>query len=260
MSERRRKIQKQWPADTSIIPVANGIIHHGQNGCFFAKEHDPETDYFIATPYQRDADPEAWTACLDKLSLTPEHRIYLQKMFGYCLTRVSYYDKAFLLYGPGWGKSTLLYILSKLLGDEHIAALSLPDMDQKFRVSQLYNRLVNIDLSLQDGPPRRINDQSRWMLKSIASGDLIIAEIKYGDVIQFRPFAKYVAACPTLPDSFMSHPGIPRRFVCIEFPAKDGDSAQPTPDIEDIVLRDHAPAILNWALAGLKMLIRDGGF
>lgn len=256
----RKTIERQWPNDIMMIPVANGIFDVVDNK-FRAKEHDPETDYFIATPYQKDADPHPWHVFLDHLPLTSETLTLLQKMFGYCLLRNCFYEKAFVFYGQGKGKSTLLYILCQMLGDNNVAAVSLPDMDSPFHVANIYNRLVSIDTTMQDcGPSRKRSRKGTMILKSIISGDVVVGRRKYQDDMQFRPSAKYITVAPSVPDFIPGSPGLHGRFVYIKFTPYIDKIPSQSPNVADVLLRSSAPAILSWALDGLGRLIADKGF
>jgi len=255
------KIERKWPDDVMMIPVANGIFD-AENRTFTECQHDPETDYYIPVSYKLSAGAimvDDWITFLDEVLPHQQHQDLLQKMFGYCLLRDNRFSRAFYLCGPGNGKSTIINVLIHILGHENVTALNTQQLlHSSFRRAMLHNRLVNVygqdELFITTtGKPMG----TLGIFKAMVQGDICTAKHKYGNTFQFVPFAKWVGSGSEIP-RMMENTSIGRRMQMIAF-----NEIIPPEKIQmnyHHVLLRSAPAILSWALDGLGMLIVDQGF
>jgi len=149
--------------------------------------------------------------------------IILFEIIGYCLYPDYPFRKAFMLVGSGSnGKSTYLKLLRTILGDENVVARSLQDLaEYKFAVCELYHKLANI---YPDIPKNPIKDTGRF--KALTGDDVITADRKFKEGIEFRNYAKMIFSANELPEVFDQSDAYWERWIVIEFPNKFPDDPE----------------------------------
>lgn len=139
----------------------------------------------------------------------------LYEAIGYSFTKTSSLQKAFLLYGGGRnGKSTFLDIIKEICGYENCTSISFKDLGEKFRVAELYNKLVSLsgDISAQ---PLKDSD----LFKQVIGGDEITIERKNKDPFTATVFATLFFSANKLPRTPDTTFGFYRKLVIIPFNA-----------------------------------------
>ena len=156
------------------------------------------------------------------LSLVAEPDIpVVKEMIGYCMLSSATLHKAFVLLGKGRnGKSTLLRVMSELLGaEENVCTLSLQDLQEnRFATAGMFGKAANLypDMSLND--IRNAN-----IFKSIVAGDKVLAERKFTDSFEFRVSTTQVLSVNAMPRIYDTTKGLFRRLLLIEFPYHFGE-------------------------------------
>lgn len=248
--------EDMWPKDPSLINVKNGMLDIRTMELI---PHDPKHGSRTQLPvnYAASAFSQRWWDFLKEIF--PEDEFYakkglLQQFFGYCLLRDCRYHKALFLYGTGAnGKSTVLDVLQAMVGRENTSSLSLADLTQRFKAQFLRDKLVNMATETNTRDPLATE-----LLKAIISGDPITAEQKYGEQFQFRPFAKFITAmndAPVIPDKSY---GFGRRIIVLTFEKRFTDE-EIKPRMADFLI-EEIEGIFNWAVDGLKILLKNDGF
>ncbi len=126
-----------------VLNLKNGLLNL-ESGTL-----DPHTPEVLTTVQTETAfDPAAecplWLQTIEEILPDPESRHLLAQIAGYCLTPDNSHQKAFILYGEGSnGKSVITDVLEALIGRENFAALHLSDLKERFRLTELQNKLVN---------------------------------------------------------------------------------------------------------------------
>ena len=184
----------------------------------------------------------------------------LAEAFGYGLSPHTEAQKFFLLYSEGSsGKSVACDVLYHLAGGkEQVSSVALGDLGHKFQRSPLYGKILNLST---ENEPGKFNSQA---LKSITSGDVMQLEFKGKDPFTDRIMAKLFFAVNTLPVADDKTFAYMRRVILIPFLARfveKPDKAQKrekkrNPHIKAKLLRE-LPGIFNWAMKGLKRLIKN---
>jgi P4 family phage/plasmid primase-like protien len=246
----------QFDKDVDLLVCENGILNP-VNGCL--EPHTPEKLFRIKLPVRFDekASCEAFIRFLNQVVVTSEDRSLLQEMFGNCLIKHYHYQKSFMLIGEGAnGKSTILEVLKKMLGEENCCSATIQGLTQnRFASAQLHGKLVNIGSDL---PKQSLNDTGTF--KMLTGGDSIFAEQKFGRPFTFKNYAKLVFSCNQLPAVRDDTDAFYRRWIFIHFPNQFiGDSADPHL-LSKLTTPEELSGILNWALGGLNRLNLKGGF
>ena len=225
------------------------------------REHSP-VDFVrnkVNTRYDENAYVEVVDVVLDKISVNdPQLRKLLEEMMGYALIPTSKFQKAFILYGDGAnGKSTLLDILTDVIGDINISSLSLQELNHNFKLSEITNKLVNIGDDISD---QYLEYSS--IFKKLVSGDEVTVDKKNEQPYKMRNYATMLFATNNLPTTKDKSAGYSRRLSIIPFEAV---FASTDPDYDPFILDKLTPPepksyILNLAIDGIIRVFAQNGF
>jgi len=221
------------------------------------KEHSVDflSTIQLTVVYNPDAQCPRWHEFLDEVQPEPDNQNLLAEIFGYCLTADASKHKAFLFHGEGSnGKGVCCEVLEALCGRENVSALMLSDLNERFRLSELQNKLVNITPEVR---AKDLIDDARW--KSLVSGETQTGERKHQHPFKFKPFCKFIVCCNSLPVSRDKSYGYMRRLIILPFKVTIPDS-KANPYLADEIIASELSGVLNWALAGLVRLREQGLF
>ena len=167
------------------------------------------------------------------------------------------FRKMFMLYGIGSnGKSKYTSIIEKFIGKENITSLSLDDLNHRFKVAALVSSRCNIGNDIG----AKLLDDSQ-MIKKLTGEDLINADRKNRDPIEFECSAKLVFSCNKLPRANDKSYGFYNRFIILPF-TFDFDSYKGSDDfnIVDFCNINNMSALLNMIIPRYKRLIDNNRF
>lgn len=176
-----------------------------------------------------------------------------KKFLGLCLSDIRWLKVCFFLYGPSnTGKSVLLNVLKRIIGDEWSSSVSFTQMANEFAVTQLLGKRINLSPEVSGASNRRLD-----IFKSLTGNDAVTACFKGKDHFQFVNEALLVFACNNFPpiqaidefDSFLSR--------IIIFPFKNVISRQNWIDNLDEKIVEDKDEIINFAVEGLVLLQED---
>jgi putative DNA primase/helicase len=230
-------------------------FHHGLLGGFDSRWFSTSS---LPVRYHAEAECPRWLEFLN-VTLPVRHagdcRIaVLQEYIGYCLLPGCLYHKALFLVGPGQsGKSTILYVVETLLGDENTCHFSLEQLAGTFGLDSMRGKLVNTSAEVDYMVRHREN-----LFKELVSGDPVTVNRKFKSPITLKPTAKLVFAANDLPAISDTTEGVPRRLIIIPC-----DHVVLARDVNPYLGNDLAregSGILNWALEGLRRLRTQGQF
>lgn len=262
----RKEVEKYCKIAAPIIESKDNInLIACQNGVYDMESNkliNFSPAYFLQHKINAKYDADAYCESVDKLLNAvscndKEIRMLIEEMIGYCLHRNCRYQKMFLLSGFGKnGKSTLIDMIINLMGEENISALSLTDLQDKFKKAELQDKLVNIcdDLSNEF-----IKDSQDF--KKIITGGIMTLERKNQHPFKYRNYAKLIMAANEIPKSSDKSEGYYRRFIIVPLKAKfDSSNADFDPNIADKVQSEEARSyLLNIAIEALKRIKKRGG-
>ena len=244
--------------DVNLIGCANGIFDI-RSGELLKYSEKYFMQHKIAAEYHADAKCEAIDKMLDKVSCNNKQiRALIEEMIGYTLYRNCRYQKMFLLRGFGKnGKSTLIEAILQMLGEVNYSALSLNDLQDKFKKPELQDKLANICDDLSNAYIKDTED-----FKKIVTGGIMTMERKNQMPFKYRNYAKLIMAANEIPKSADKSEGYYRRFVIIPLDAKISESDDDfDPNINDKIATPEARSyLLLLAINGLKRLLKRGYF
>lgn len=206
----------------------------------------PRWDQFLCEIFPNQ--PEECRGCDRRVRL-------LQEMFGYCLLRRECtFEAIFILTGDGAnGKSTVLEILTGLLGAENVSAVPFEHFDRRFGLAEMVNKLANISSDMGKYRPG-----AEGRIKQIASGEKLQVDRKFLPLESVNIYAKTIFATNKLPRLSDQTDGMWRRIRLIPFREQfSGERCNPQLKSE---LREELPGIFNWAIEGARRLIRQRRF
>jgi len=248
------KSKFEWNRGGSFINCLNSEVYL-EKGKIKERPHQREnySTSRIQTSLKLDAKCPNWKEFLNsmfgELDDGEERVAALRDMFAYSLMRTAKYEKFFMLYGlGGTGKSTIINVLSAIVGEKNCSSVPYSELSHKFKKSLLYNKLVNFSAEVST---RNLPGEEE--VKKIVSGDKIVAEFKGKDAFEFRPYCTLIFACNSLPPIRDVSNAMFQRAIIIRFEKIfRGTKYQ---DINLLSkLKKELPGILNWALEGYCMV------
>lgn len=243
------------PSAMDLLNVQNGMLDWRT---LELKPHSPEyrSTFQISATYI----PSERSETLDRFlaEVFPKDALLLaEELVGYLLRPTTKFQKAVMLLGDGAnGKSTFISMLMAFLGLDNISNVSLQDLSEnRFKVAELLNKLVNMYADL----PSKSVEQSA-MFKSVATGDPITAERKFGHPFKMVPTARLLFSANDLPKSQDLSPAYFRRWIIIPFSNKFEGSKDNKEMLGLLTTSEVRSALLNRAVEGLRRLEAQQAF
>ena len=267
LNRSKRKEVYDW---LDLLPnqakLSNANLIAFRNGVFDLQTEELKPfspDYLITNLINWDYNPNAYSQLVDhtlnKLACKDsEIRSLLEEIIGYCFYRRNELGKAFILTGDkSNGKSTYLYLIQTLLGDENIAALDLNELGDKFKTAELFGKLANIGDDIGD---EFIPDAS--VFKKLVTGDRKSVERKGEDPFEFNNYSKMLFSANKIPRMKDQTGAVRRRMIIIPFNArfspKDPDFR---PYIKyELIKPDYMEYLINLGIQGLKRVLENQMF
>ncbi len=246
-------------AGHNYINLQNGMVNLA-TGQLEPHNRELYATWQLDFAHDPDAQCPIWLQCLNDWLTHPDGKpdeemiCLLQEAFGYSLTTDTSFETGFWLYGPAAsGKSTVLKVLQKLLGNGH-TSLDLSMLDKNhYQLAELPGKRAITC------PEARSNTVvADHIMKTLMSGERMVARQIYGRSFQLEPYAKLWWAMNELPSNRDRSDGLYRRLKILPFP-----NAIPLHKRDRKLLdklRSELPGIFNWALEGLKRLRANGAF
>ena len=124
----------------------------------------------------------------------------IYEMLAYLIMPTVKYQKAFILYGPPkTGKTSFINLVNQFIGGNHkekvISEVPLQDLDERFQISNLRDKLVNI---FDDLRSTKLTSQGRFRMS--VTNPTITAEIKHiTEHVTWKNICKHLFTCNQLP-------------------------------------------------------------
>jgi len=224
-------------------------------------ELEPFTpDYISLNKIPINYNPEAISPVvdqvLDKICCNdPQLRLLVEEMVGYPLLRRPEMGKCFILTGKGAnGKSTLLDMITAMLGDENISSIGMEELEQRFTTAEIMGKLANIGDDISNG---YMAENSKF--KKLVTGEPIMVEKKGLDPYKIKNYGKLIFSANEIPRVNDTSNGLSRRLILVPFNARfkstDNDY---DPFIKDKLLRPESlEHLLYLGVQGLRRVLFD---
>jgi len=129
------------------------------------------------------------------LKKSPKKAELLMEIIGYILSDYTVAKKSFFFIGePSSGKSKILEVMQKLVGDESVSQIALSMIGSRFSLGQLRGKRLNVCTELPSNKFPAIN-----VFKALTAGDRIYGELKGKDGFSYYPRVKLINAGNSVP-------------------------------------------------------------
>ncbi|WP_067936864.1 phage/plasmid primase, P4 family [Alicyclobacillus kakegawensis] len=236
--------------DDGLINVRNGLLNW-ETGELLPHTAERLSTIQLPMEYNPDVDCPAIRKFLSEI-LDQDTILTVLQFIGYCLIPTARYEKAMMFTGRGSnGKSTLIRLITALLGKENTTSIPLQELSEsRWKRADLEEKLLN---AFADISHKAVESSS--LFKSIVSGDEIDAERKHQDPFYFRPFAKLLFSANELPGSRDVTPAYFRRWLIIPFMRTFDATSRDEGLFERLTTPEELSGLLNFALDGLRSLV-----
>lgn len=241
-----------------VISCQNGLLDLDSRTLH---DHTPALFNFVTVPFAYNVsapEPAAWLEFLASIWGDDADSIaLLQEFFGYVLSGRMDMQKMLLLIGPiRGGKGTIARILTDLMGGRrNVPGPTLTSLGTNFGVSPLIGKPLAIiaDARLGNQPSHTVVQQ----LLSITGEDTLTVDRKYRDPWTGKLPTRFLMLTNELPKFRDSSTAIATRMLILRMT----NSFLNREDYGlETRLRPELPGILQWSLAGLDRLNRQGRF
>jgi P4 family phage/plasmid primase-like protien len=207
-------------------------------------------------PYDPDAQCPRFLNELLLPAVQPDDAVLLQKMAGQSLLGENLIQRFVVLDGEaGRGKSQYANAVQRLVGMENVTQLRTEHLNERFELFRFLRRtlLVGVDVDANF-----LSSKGAPVIKGLVGGDFFDAEQK-GGTGSFQIQGKFnilMTSNCRLKVKLQSDVGAWRRRMLIvryESPPPQ----KKIPDFGMLLIREEGSGILNWALRGLGMLLKD---
>lgn len=237
------------------IVVNNGLLNIN------TLELDPfDMEYIAVNKIPLDYNPAAHSPVVDqvlnKISCNNEQlRMLLEEMVGYPLLRRPEVGKCFILTGEGSnGKSTLLDMLTAMLGEDNVSSIGMEELEQRFKVADMVGKLANIGDDISNG---YISENAKF--KKLVTGEPLMVERKGVDPFKIRNYGKLIFSANEVPRVNDISNGLNRRLVIVPFNARfSSNDPDYNPFIKDeLMTKESLEYLLLLGIKGLRRVLYD---
>jgi len=198
-----------------LIPVRNGVIVRRNLNVLL--QQSPVWGFTFSLPinYNKNADTKPIEDFLHSIVDNEEDYILLIQIVAQALLQNENYQQAYLLVGGGANaKSTFINLITNLVGDTNITAVSLQEIvENRFAAAELQSKLLNI---YPDLPSTALRSTGKF--KALTGSDSITVEKKFAQPFKLRNKAVFCFSANSLPDVQDSSYAFWRRWAIITFP------------------------------------------
>jgi putative DNA primase/helicase len=235
---------------TGLFHVNNGVVDlRGKSPKLLG--HDAKYPFRCSPRITYDAKAKAtrFVKELLKPALETDDIELVQKYCGSVLLGANTCHGILLIRGiAGGGKSTLMSIIEKVLGEDWVAHLRTKHLHGRFETSAFIGKRLLVG---KDVPGDTLAESGARLLKSLVGGDLLQAEIKYNPTKQMLrgDFHVMIASNNRLRIALDGDDEAwRRRLLVVDFDGKK--PAKPIPNFADKLFEEEASGILNWLIEG----------
>lgn len=211
--------------------------------------------------YAPDAECPRFEKFLSEVQPDPEMRAFLQRWFGLSMTALTVQRLAFF-YGMGAnGKSVLVDLMARILGDYAAQAKieSLTGTNRRGGGDATPDLVPMIGARfLRTSEP---DEGMRWqegLIKELTGGEPMLVRALHSDFVTFHPKFKLTISGNHKPDIRGTDDGIWRRLMLVEFNQQIPKDKQIPKDELDAILFEERDGIFAWMVRGLCDFLEGG--
>ena len=246
--------------DLEFISVKNGLINiNDDNITLYEHTSDIVTTFYIDYKYNPNADYTDIMGYLNDLVCddTSQLKILLE-FLGYCLYPDCFLRKALVVKGDHRnGKSKFLEVLKCFFGADNCCNLDIQDIVSRFGLFGIMNKSINLG---DDISGQYIGDDSKF--KKVIAGNDILLEQKGKDAFTYKPYAKHIFSCNSMPRFDDKTGAIKDRLIFIIFSnvySVENGNLRPN-IVKEMTSNENMEALLILALENLKEILKNNRF
>ncbi len=236
-----------------LIVQAGGCVAYCNN-----QTGDAGKEEKLNIDYNPDQDCPVIKEFLQQVTANEDNSRCLQEYIGYTLLSGYPFHVFLVLYGTGSnGKSVFIHLLRTFLGEDNVSVVSLQQLQtDRFTPARLYGKKANV---FADIPPLKM--KSTDIIKSLTGyTDKITGEEKFEDTFEFVNGAKLIFSANQLPKVEDATEAFWNMVILIDFPHKFEGESEDKDLIKKLTTPEELSGLLNFALEGLKQLLKNGRF
>ena len=246
-----------FDSNPHLIGVTNGVVDL-RTGTFRSAAKEDYITKQLGVAYDPNATCPTWERFLSRvLNDDLEQISYIQRAVGYSLSGGVSESFLFFLYGMGQnGKSIFAELLQLLFGDYGLKTTSeLYTLDRHGKEPETEKARLVGKRFVTGSETEEGSKLAESRVKDMTGGDTMTGRNLYCPPFNFKPSHKIWIYGNHRPDIRGNDDGIWRRIKLIPFLVKipDGEKDGNLP----LKLAAELPGILNWAIAGHSVLLRD---
>lgn len=177
----------------------------------------------------------------------------LQEMLGLAISQIRDQKIAFFLHGKSnSGKSVMLDLLKKIVGEEFCSSVSFEQLASRFGTAHFLGKSLNISGEAPDITAKRLD-----IFKTIVGNDTVMAEHKGKDGFYMRNYALLIFAANNMPEISIPDEAYYNRLRIIRY-SKSVDKSLWIKNLPERLYKESLGTILNFAIEGLKRFIGNG--
>ncbi|MEX0321466.1 MAG: DUF5906 domain-containing protein [Puniceicoccaceae bacterium] len=243
----------------SSIHLANGMVLASESGLEFEDGFNPEYRSRNSSPFSYNPDATCdrfHNELLIPMLPNPEDRIVLQKWLGLALSGDNPAQRILLFDGtPGRGKGVIQRIFTGIVGRQNSTELRTSHLGERFEINRFVGRTL---LHASDVPGDFLMQKWASILKSLVGGDYLDTEAKGSNESHeiTGNFNVMIVSNTRLRCRLDGDAGAWRRRLII-LRTESPPVEKRIPNFERALLRVEGDGILQWALEGYHMALKD---
>lgn len=235
---------------TGLVHVKNGVLDL-QGDEPVLRDHDAKFRFFASSGiyFDKNAKCPRFEEALLAAALSSEDIKLFQKYCGSALIGPNLAQGLMLLLGTsGGGKTTLLTIVERILGEHLVAHLRTNHLEGRFESSAFIGKKLLVG---KDVARDTLAQKGARLLKSLVGGDLLQAEAKYSPTkhLMRGDFHVIIVSNSRLSIALDGDAEAWRRRLLVLNFDKPKPPA-PITNFAEVILADEASGVLNWLAAG----------
>ena len=224
-------------------------------------DRDQMLSKLMPVEYDPDATCPRFDEFLRTIQPNIEVRRFLQRWFGLSMSGIPIQKLAFFHGAGANGKSVLVDIISRIMGD-YSATAKIESLTGKNKKSGSDSQPDLIPLigarMVRTSEPEEGERLQEALVKALTGGEVMTIRDLFSGMITFYPYFKLTISGNHLPDIRGGDDGIWRRVMLITFPIQIPAAKRIPKKDMDAMLWEERSGILNWMVQGLLDFL-DGG-